>query len=72
MLPVATDTLPTAISKINDVKTFLNNNEGSKFNALKAGRAAASAVTVTAGGKPYTFPDQASADAFKKEAGITK
>ena len=31
---------------------------------------AAGAITVTAGGKTYSFADQAAADAFKKAAGI--
>lgn len=39
-------------------------------NGNAGGGDAGGGITVTAGGQTYSFPDQASADAFKKEAGL--
>ncbi len=70
--------LASAVTKLNlaqsegDFRTTLT----SLINTLANGSnstndaAAGGGITVSAGGQTYSFPDQASADAFKKEAGL--
>lgn len=65
--------LASAVTKLNlaqsegDFRTTLT----SLINTLSGGVSDTSGgITVSAGGQSYSFPDQASADAFKKEAGI--
>lgn len=80
-IPKMTDTLPVAQQKLTNLKTFLDNSESAHLTMNRStgaggggkGGAGANAgqVQVKApNGKIYSFPDQASADRFKKSANI--
>jgi hypothetical protein len=70
-----------AKSRYENTLKSINQTYGSSFKSVEmqglggkpeSGKMGGNAVTVTApNGKTYSFPDQASADAFKKKAGIS-
>lgn len=68
--------LASAVTKLNlaqsegDFRTTLTSLINTLANGSNSTDSAAGGVTVSAGGQTYSFQDQASADAFKKEAGL--
>ncbi len=68
--------LASAVTKLNlaqsegDFKDTLTTLINTLANGSSSTNNAATGITVSAGGQTFSFPDQASADAFKKEAGL--
>ncbi len=67
-IPHQSDTVAVGNAKLEVLRHQLNNWENQLLGT--SGGSTSGGVTVDAGGTSYTFPDQASADAFKKEAGL--
>jgi hypothetical protein len=73
--PETTNNLDQASARIAQMKTYLNTALRATFPYvtpvnINNGGTGGGQVTVSAGGTTYTFPDQASANAFKAKAGI--